>query len=540
MKKYLMTGIAALAMCFGFTSCSHDIEPASQEDLNNLEAEQIVNAYNQAFIKTFGQPAANQDWGFGTSVTRSIDVNGNLWKDCPEVGTKEEDDVLTYLSSLQTKEKNPVRLQNYFVTQIHKGEEPYYNKDGGYVGVGSDKMNHLQIAMSEGLTINNGALSATGPTAWDHINNFNAGTCDDWGAGDDDGEGNTLVLNGGTFDFAYLGSEDSKYHNRWCSIDGANVPRTDGKGANYAGYYYICFDFEQDVTAHTVIKFKDPSGTPLQGYVKGAFDKTLGTDQVNGMTVYYSEWDAEAGKNVEHTFEWTVGQTGTSAWELDNILNGNQMVDPNSSYKDWIIRLVKAERENEPDDYDVRIIAEDLNATATDGDIENSDWDFNDVVFDVNFTSDDAAVITLVAAGGTLPLIVGVENPTDNTDYPAYEVHNLFGVAVNYMVNTNAEKKNLNGGAPAVGHEAPTINFTKTGVKASNGNLIPIHVQKTLKDGTKKWFELTARRGQPAAKLAVNSKSTKFSICDEREDITKKYTNFKSWVVNNDPLIWWE
>ena len=81
MKKYLMTGIAALAMCFGFTSCSHDIEPASQEDLNNLEAEQIVNAYNQAFIKTFGQPAANQTWGFGSisAGTRGTFSNGNEW-----------------------------------------------------------------------------------------------------------------------------------------------------------------------------------------------------------------------------------------------------------------------------------------------------------------------------------------------------------------------------------------------------------------------------------------------------------------------------
>jgi hypothetical protein len=38
MKKYLMTGIAALALCAGFTSCSHDIEQLSQEEINQLEA----------------------------------------------------------------------------------------------------------------------------------------------------------------------------------------------------------------------------------------------------------------------------------------------------------------------------------------------------------------------------------------------------------------------------------------------------------------------------------------------------------------------
>ena len=77
MKKFLMTGIAALAMCAAFTSCSKDIEQISQEDLNRIEAQKIVDNYNQAFIKTFGQPAANQDWGFGTgtrsSFTRAAD-----------------------------------------------------------------------------------------------------------------------------------------------------------------------------------------------------------------------------------------------------------------------------------------------------------------------------------------------------------------------------------------------------------------------------------------------------------------------------------
>ena len=54
MKKYLMTGIAAIAMCAAFTSCSHDVEPVSQEDLNQLEAQKIVNKYNQAFLKYVG------------------------------------------------------------------------------------------------------------------------------------------------------------------------------------------------------------------------------------------------------------------------------------------------------------------------------------------------------------------------------------------------------------------------------------------------------------------------------------------------------
>ena len=133
MKKYLMTGIAALAMCFGFTSCSHDIEPASQEDLNNLEAEQIVNAYNQAFIKTFGQPAANQDWGFGTTATRTYNVQGNLWHEPkPEgfnleydtpVTTEEKNMVFNYVNNpTQVETVDQISISQYWVTQIWNGK----------------------------------------------------------------------------------------------------------------------------------------------------------------------------------------------------------------------------------------------------------------------------------------------------------------------------------------------------------------------------------------------------------------------------------
>ena len=80
MKKYLMTGIAALALCVGFTSCSHDLEPMSQEDINKMEAQKIVDNYNKAF-KAYvgGEIAPTQTWGFGTSAgtrTRAAGVYG--------------------------------------------------------------------------------------------------------------------------------------------------------------------------------------------------------------------------------------------------------------------------------------------------------------------------------------------------------------------------------------------------------------------------------------------------------------------------------
>ena len=77
MKKYLMT-IAAAAICAAFTSCSHDFETPSQEEIDQLKAKEAFAKYENAFIAAFGQPAATQDWGFGSSasartLTRSVD-----------------------------------------------------------------------------------------------------------------------------------------------------------------------------------------------------------------------------------------------------------------------------------------------------------------------------------------------------------------------------------------------------------------------------------------------------------------------------------
>ena len=98
MKKYLMTGVAALAFAATFTSCSKagDLydEGAAKEAETQKQTEQILASYNQAFLKTFGQPAADQDWGFGTSTvagTRAVSgITFPTFKDgvCPAMPTK--------------------------------------------------------------------------------------------------------------------------------------------------------------------------------------------------------------------------------------------------------------------------------------------------------------------------------------------------------------------------------------------------------------------------------------------------------------------
>ena len=65
MRKQLMTGVAAAAICLGLASCSRfDYTLIS-------EGEQAYVNYENAFIEKFGEPAPDQTWGFG-----SADANG--------------------------------------------------------------------------------------------------------------------------------------------------------------------------------------------------------------------------------------------------------------------------------------------------------------------------------------------------------------------------------------------------------------------------------------------------------------------------------
>ena len=70
MKKYLMTGIAALALCAGFTSCSHNDEVfTSVEEVKSAQ-------FAASFAARYGNIDSNNDWGFGNIKTTRAAVAG--------------------------------------------------------------------------------------------------------------------------------------------------------------------------------------------------------------------------------------------------------------------------------------------------------------------------------------------------------------------------------------------------------------------------------------------------------------------------------
>ena len=83
MKKYLMTGIAALAISAGFTSCSKDdFEPMTQAQIDKAKYDQVFREY------IGGSIARGQNWGFGSvnvsrAFTRAITVNNDVYDKFP-------------------------------------------------------------------------------------------------------------------------------------------------------------------------------------------------------------------------------------------------------------------------------------------------------------------------------------------------------------------------------------------------------------------------------------------------------------------------
>ena len=131
------------------------------------------------------------------------------------------------------------------------------------------------------------------------------------------------------------------------------------------------------------------------------------------------------------------------------------VVDPNVS---WGFRQKRSK---------VRIMAEDLGS---------DDFDYNDVVFDVEFLSDSEALITLLAVGSTSSICIGDED---------HIVHKLLG---------------LSDPVSAFGMTFDPVSFTLKGDFKGMAINIPIKVKGS---NDTEWFELTAVTGRPPLKIAV-------------------------------------
>ena len=181
--------------------------------------------------------------------------------------------------------------------------------------------------------------------------------------------------------------------------------------------------------------------------------------------------------------------------------NPNMQVAADGYYSDWIVRITPGEYKNA-----VRIVCEDLGTT--------DDFDFNDVVFDA-YIDGTQFVITLRAAGGTLPLYVG-----------GTEVHAAMGVGVKDMVNTGVKT------APIAIYRIP-ISGQRT---YSNADYDKIEIKV---EGNDAIYVLQAPVGKAPEKILVDDT---FDWPTERQGIGEKYNLFSDYTQNPSKYTysrWW-
>ena len=444
-----MTGMAALAICAAFTSCSKDTDVYNP----NQKAEDVKLTYDQAFVKVFGQPAADQDWGFGNYAKSSTRADGDpevvkkdVWQNFPDKldGNAVPADVTTaeaaYVYEWFQKEENKGLTEegqpwtDFFIQQVYGTMDKqkkgiWHRHDINPQPNGRDwDEEFTDKGGMDYLTVGDG-------TTMTHVLDFNAEKGGPWGI--------VYMKNSSAMQFGYHGSWDSSDRQLF-KLAQITVPgECFGEGEADRTAWYVGL---------SLLAEKDDNGKKVLG---------------------------------EQRKDWG---------------------------DDWILKVVPGKSKVEEPDYTIRVIGEDL----TFGEDLDTDFDFNDVVFDVA-TNLPKTWIKIKAAGGTLPLIIGVENPDNAQSYDDYEIHHLLGYNnTSVMINTNADLKGLNSGTAG----DVEIELSKAYANAKD---IPVYVKK---EGA--WVELKAQQGEPASKLGVD---TNFRWCNERSSLKGDYPLFVQWVT---------
>ena len=487
-----MIGFAAVA----FAACSN-------HDFDTYTPAEVVKAeYDAKFISEFGQPGAQQDWGFGATTrafTRTWNVNGNQWHDPAyynleydvPVTTEEMNMVFNYVNNKNNVETvEQITLSKYWVAQIWNGKDDenaegvkapasisYPNQNGATTTIiGGGQMDKLEILEKAGT--------------WTHCNNFNHADNTDWTEGGEGGR--TLMVESGTLSFRYTNSQSSYLSEKYIIVPGEKIH------SSLKGRYYVCFDFERGYTAEeeanekTMGSYEAWNGNNYQGGFNFSLDGFLNEEEVKAAIGQVN------GKDIQNI-------------NIKGYMYGDKHCDGDDNYTDWIVRITPAKVKGRT--YTGRIMAEDLTPQT------KSDWDFNDVVFDFAFENNKAYCL-LQAAGGTLPLSIG--GSLDDDGFPildeegtvanSYEVHEWFDVNVKTMVNTG----------DGVERDPVEIELTDKNYTAASQILICVK-----KDGN--WIPITAFQGQPAAKFVTY---TTVDWVDEHATIKGAYPDFIEYVEN--------
>ena len=175
----------------------------------------------------------------------------------------------------------------------------------------------------------------------------------------------------------------------------------------------------------------------------------------------------------------------------------------------WIIRICEANIVNTGNKFEGRVFCEDMG--------EIGDYDFNDLVMDVVCDKDNNIDITVVAAGGTLPIYIGGKDEENGVTKVT------LGKMTNTGENTNTNYQKIHFAAKADGS-----------AQFASIRDIPIWVNP---GGEALPYELEAKPNEAPQKICTFLDT---AYPDEYVRIDKAYRGFAQWVNTATPTTWSE
>ena len=393
MKRYLITGALAFALCTLFNSCKE----TNEFDGNNI-VEAKMDAFDKMFVETYGEIAPDHDWGFGTTSfarTRGIFANANQWSDNYVVPIDPEKNIFDAENS-EISIVTAYFTNNSFSddTEAHECGPNFFVYQISSTDYGKEHMDNLHCGASSTSTL-------------EHLYNFNAGTCSDNGH-----HGKSMfVVDGSSKYWTYESSLGTKHtFDHFHCVDGATIDE------RLSGFYYIGFDFESAGGADNQIV--SPNGVYNDWIIRiskaeskngGDTPTTPQVMVVTSTTTSSSEYKVYKSVKVTDIGRVMAEDLGSS--------NKNDM-----DYNDVVFEARIIE-----DYYEVEMTIDGTTTTQTSG-----SYTVKGNSYTAGY-SNPRANIKLLAAGGTIPIQVA-----------GFNVHDAFGnVAKTTMINTyNPEMTN--------------------------------------------------------------------------------------------------
>lgn len=487
--KHYLSAMAALAM---LAACS-DYDPGMSEnavDLTDAEIE-TIQEYTANFVERYGEMDPNHTWGFGELAemeemgTRASEPRSNEWvKVITGKGQKKNDKGEPLYNYNGTETTEPGHWENWNDGNdphwVAHQEVPLYNGD---VPIAFEK--HTGAVAIPGFPVQNYYLSSNYKTSetvqyegtqfpenkqgWYHFRFANSNK-EEWFPSE---ESILQYMRDNNINDGIIPLGDVASCNTLTDAEVADVYAEfskEWKGTNPAidlKSYFVQQVWEGK-EQYSYTNQDGSTGTMTAGKDNMDYLVAYGTDYTAGDTEHFynfngSNFSSGNGgmmliydsntKNFAYHNSWmeennTSNPTAATMWDhfrlvelhgnyyvgfdFESIGEYNKNIPRDHIYNDWIVKIIPGEGTiNEPDErtrtIKRRVMCEDLGSTF--------DFDFNDLVFDVEYTREEKkvngewvpdpdgdglwdATITLQAVGGTLPIYI---TNFDGTVYNAHE-----------------------------------------------------------------------------------------------------------------------